>query len=244
MTDAWIRTVSEEVGHSFDAPAVREVVHAANVMDSLRPEDKLMSLRKLERQLRVWRDTLVGGRVIRNRDTYISFLSEGEWCPPFAAKLAIFDAVLTRKVGYEETTSLEIVMAAITASPFRDLDTARRALKLGIVETAKAVVAMTPKRGMRAAALEVINTIDVHCGRQILSRMLSGIRVGGGVFEGEYHPIILAWVQKQALEFALLTAVQRGISEVAAWDELLRSWLQRVMSMLAHDGRMRGYSRY
>lgn len=74
MTDDWIRVISDKVKEAFDAPAVADCVHASNIKDSLRPEDRVVSLRALEKQLKIGRDRIINVTGERSTSAFTDYL--------------------------------------------------------------------------------------------------------------------------------------------------------------------------
>lgn len=231
MTDDWIQVMSESVGSVFDAPAVAEVVHASNVADSLRLEDRMASLRVLERELKVWKDRLICTRGTRSRAAFDAFFNSYHYCVPVANDLDMLAGVLCRKSGFNTRTDVDAMFAAISSSPFRDISTAMRALKVGVIDAAIVCIDMCTSSSLRTQALFLLVQVRQRCSDEILTRILNGIRLGGSSFECLYHPIILSWLQKQALQLAITKAMADGVSNTLEWDSLLVHWNKVVLNV-------------
>lgn len=244
MTDAWVREMSKQIGEQFDANHVRESIHRANVCDSLRPMDRERALRVLEHDLRKWRDGLMSKEGARCKELYTQFINNCKTSIPIEDILHNLDNVKYRKLSGVQRTDIDNLFAAITSSPFRDLGTARMALKLGVVEAAKRCVELCNNNALRLIASETLNTLLSRCGDDVTIRILLGIRMGTGSFTCEWHPIILSWLQKLALQQAVTEAVSYGIRDLRTWDKICGKWLSVVLSAANRRSRLAVASAY
>uniref|UniRef100_A0A182SCS5 Uncharacterized protein n=1 Tax=Anopheles maculatus TaxID=74869 RepID=A0A182SCS5_9DIPT len=136
MTNDWVAEVSKSIGGAFDAPALAEALHAGNVADSLRPIDRMMSMRRLEKEIKEWKGKIgsLSGQAMGTRVALALRGAEDIPAKQIGERLN-HTIVCYMKSGAEAGRAVAIVdtlMAGIATSPLRDVASARMALKMSI----------------------------------------------------------------------------------------------------------------
>jgi hypothetical protein len=239
MTKDWIVSMSNKVQAEIDAVAVAKAVHAVNVSDSLRPVDRDRALRALRRQLKAWVDSLPPERNYSR--TRRNFQEDLERDPGYGTVLirdidGLRLAPLSKKDGFSHRSSIDTMLAAIAASPYRDVATAQLALHVGVVDAAIAAMSLGKNRNLAEAALGRLQLLRLSLGEEVCVRIIQSIRSVGPSYESVLHPVLLSWVCKQATEYAIITAIDRATVSVHEWDYILDCWMRACVSAVVADG--------
>lgn len=244
MTNDWIKCMSATIQEAFDAPSVAKSIHAANVKDSLRTEDRKMSLRVLERQLHTWKEKLISTEGFRSPTDFSLYIAGGNEHVYIQSTLQKFKGVMFRKTGFESRTPIDNLLTAIAQSPYRDISTAQRALGCSVLDAAKACVRLCPILPLTISANGLLVSLELYCSVPITARILQGVRQGGTTFECIWHPIIMSWLQKIALHLSIVDAMYYRINEINEWDNLLTHWNQVVVKAAYAHGVLESISHY
>ncbi|UHK03176.1 MAG: RNA-dependent RNA polymerase [Hangzhou totivirus 6] len=246
-TNAWIKVISSKFKDKIDADSLGSLLHRVNTSDSLRPIDKVRCLSALHKQIRKWLDGVRDATpVTRSRAVWDNWLAE-PYTPNPLMHAAVSRQVALFRVKHdvnEERTRVDIIIAAIASSPFKDVASAERALHQGYVESAKTAIRCSKNTNLASNALSIMEDIEARTSRDILARIMTGVRGVGNAFAYVLHPIILSWVNKVSLDLALVYAMNRGISSIPEWDKLLYSWQEQGVRCLLSFNEFKSISRY
>nr|QHA33708.1 RdRp [Atrato virus] len=236
MSHDWIITVSKALQSPFDAPKLESLLHHANVSDSLRPIDRQRTMRRLEKDLKLWRDQVAS----------VPHALEGGRCPLVLSEGGMASAkVMGERLMYSLKCLLEVEMepgkplnivdtliAGIAASPLRDLSSAKAALGVSTLEAARECLQLASDKVIARKAALWLNSLVIALGEEITVCILDGIRGVGVSFEALLHPVILSLISKRATDYAILcswrhAALIRGMSEYPPRFRLVGIRLER-----------------
>lgn len=250
MTNDWVVHMSKQIKDTFNADKIREKLHAANVCDSLRPKDRVLMLRQLEKDLKIWKDKVASvdwGSISNTR--VISDIAGYE------RESSVLDVLLMRNMkvlnmvveagscAVRDMRMVETIISGISASPFRDLATAKSALGLSTIEAARAALALSDTASARLG-LTLLRQIEDRLGSDVLTVILKGIRGAGLSYESQLHPITLSHLCKTATNRAIMSAMQKGIRTQYEWFAELEYWMENVLRYSAHETKLREWSHY
>lgn len=213
MSEDWIKIMSKKLKRNIDYESLIRVLHASNVTDSLRQEDRMLCLRQHERDLRKWLENLEVGTVVRDRLHYDA-LFEGET----ASSVIEYTMDCVEKGKYGKTTQegqgvLGCIMAAIGSSAYKSISNARTATGLPTIEAALVAISACEQPTLSVQAAALLSDLRTRLGDEALAEVLGGIRSGATKYEGEFHPIILSWVEGRSNDEVLITIIS-GASTV------------------------------
>lgn len=213
MTNDWIRHISDWIGHNFNADAVRESIHHANVAGSMRALDRDRTVKQHLADLKEWREKLAVPKKLRIIDGAASKslepLAEGytsnfrrPWQWPLEA-------------GKDNTTdkrALTIVLQAIAASPFKDVSTARRALGLNTIDAVRQCLSMSRSRS-RALALSCLDNFVVSLGEEVTSVMLDGEGCFDSYWDAFLPPCVSSLARTEATALAFYIVAKADVKD-------------------------------
>lgn len=244
MSKALVRVISERYKDKFDSQAIEDMIHAANVADSLRPSDRLLTLRRHARDLKIWKSKLQSSEVVRDAKLMNDWLQVPQFDFYMQRKLEQLKRQWAFKRTAPELSGIELIMAAIAQSPFKDVATAQKALKLGIVAAAKMCIALCRDATNAGRAMTAITNLESRTSAQITARVLTGVRGCGSTFECYLNPVILSWVSQIGVDLAIDQAVWNQIKTDNEWDNLLLDIQTRVTRAAIVDGLLVELSHY
>lgn len=244
MTRAWIRVISQQFGEEFDVNRVSKLVHANNTMDSLRPEDRQHSLRILEKQLKKWIGNIDDRTGTRSAQAFSDWMGRVKIDHIVEREVSALDCAFANKTGFSKSTQLDVLIAAVSQSPFRDLSTAQRALNIGIVAAAKECLKLSTNIDKAALAASMISMLESRCSMEVTARVLSGVRGAGSSYESILGPIVLSWCSKVGTDYAIIDAIYKGIQTTGEWDKLHAHWHDRIVGGTVANGRLLKISNY
>ncbi|UUV42281.1 MAG: putative RNA dependent RNA polymerase [Inari totivirus 2] len=244
MSKDWISYISDKIRGNFDAPALLDMVHAANVTDSLRPKDKMECLAELEGLLRAWKDNLVPAGAVVNRSLFEEkILTEGtnskmEWMLERLLKGEL------PKHGDEERSLVGIIHLGISLCPFKNISAAAIALKGDWADLVRACLGMCPRPLVQYQAGQAFELMIHTVGVPVTKLLLEDINIGSSYFECVWHPILLSWVVGKAKEQAELVIVGKGITNVEEARNVVHDEFDTAIGVLNRYVDLRNMSRY
>nr|UUV42267.1 MAG: putative RNA dependent RNA polymerase [Hattula totivirus 3] len=248
MSHDWIKEVAKVVQGPINTAALEEALHAANVTDSLRPEDRLMSMRRLEKDLKTWWLGIAdNGGNWRGHRVPLE-LSVSKNIPVVEVALRLNHSLLCYEVvGREPGAPLNIVdtlMAGIAASPLRDVASAKMALGLSTLSAARECLKLASGRPIARKASLWLESLVIGLGAEITASILDGIRGVGVSFEALLHPIVLSLICKRATDCAIISASADKVRTRQDWDTWLSQWMVSLTSQMVQEHRLDEWSHY
>lgn len=248
MTNDWVSEVSKSIGGAFDAPALAEALHAGNVADSLRPIDRMMSMRRLEKDIKEWKIkvTSTSGEVMGKRVT-LSLKGAPDIPAKQVGERLNHTITCYMTSGAEAGKPVAIVdtlMAGIAASPLRDVASAKMALKLSTIEAARQCLKLASDRMVAQKASCWLESLVVAFGPEITSSILEGMRGVGLSYEALLNPIVLSLISKRATDAAILSATNRTVRTRHDWDIWLQKWMEALVESMVTDHHVDNWSHY
>nr|UUV42412.1 MAG: putative RNA dependent RNA polymerase [Enontekio totivirus 5] len=248
MSHDWIVEVSKAVRSPIDSASLEAALHAANVTDSLRLADRLLSMRRLEKELKLWWEGVerLPGEWRGKRSALELYVSRDIPVVEVAARLD--HALLCYEiVGREPGMPLNIVdtlMSGIAASPLRDVASAKMALGLSTLSAARECLKLASGRPISRKASLWLESLVVSLGEEITSSILDGMRGVGISYESLLHPIVLSLICKRATDCAILSAPPSAVVSRQAWDAWLEKWMSSLVSQMISEHHLEEWSHY
>lgn len=215
MARDWANVLSRSLRSTIKYDDLVKSLHKANVTDSLRNEDRMMSLRALEKRLREWLADLDCGTVQRNRKLYDELKLGDRALGKFPSIVRDLCDNLFGKLTPKEHGLMDTIMRGVGSSPFKSVNNAMIATGKGTVEAAEIALLACTNSMTRTHALEAFNRIRTRCGEEITVHLLHGIRAGATKYECEFHPTVLSWVQEIAMNVTVSRATNEGERKLA-----------------------------
>lgn len=241
MSEDWVRVMSQQLRRNIDAPALVSMLHHANVSDSLRDRDRMMSARTWERAMLKWKETYSRITNFRASRVPLDIPRAAEYVR--SNDLDILEYMVgrcpMRKVAWWQATPVETIFRAIAQSPFKDLATARTALKVGSLQAARMAVATCRDHQIRYRAHAELESLASKLGSVVVTRLLEGVHGVGSSYEAVFNPIILSWISRTALNYAAAEACAKGVQTVDAWNLVLRKNQRSMLAFAYHNLKLR-----
>lgn len=156
-----------------------------------------------------------------------------------------FDNILLKKkTSFESTNKMEVIFAAIAASPLRDIQTARLAYNCNTAEAVHHCLQSCDKRELRRTALIHVDFIISCTSASFFYNILEGVRLGMTAFSADWHPTILSWFQVLILEKALDHCICSGITDISEWNLILERYTHSFISYLTKYPQLKEVSNY
>lgn len=234
MSHDWIIRVAQKVKREFDAHALEASIHAANVSDSLRPQDRLQSMRNLERALKEWRDKLrIDGRMVQGRREALIIPDPTEGPELRVARRmepVLWGMAMHGKGEAVIPQVVAVINRGIAQSPFRDLASAERALKGSVLSVARQCLLLAGGTSTSKSASAWLDYIEGELGTEVATKILQGIRGVGISYEAVLHPIVLSLVCQLATDCAVISAKASFIKNQYDWQSWLDGWMKNMVS--------------
>lgn len=244
MSRAWVAVMSEQYKDTFDAESVVDMVHASNVADSMRDIDRAGSLRRHGADLRKWLKKLPDRTSTRDEATLQIWLLEPSGNVSARRQLARMNREWRYKTTIQTQGRTQTIFGAIAQSPFKDIGTAQKALKLGIVAAAKLCVSISRNKTLSVLATSMLHNMVSRTSPEVAARVLGGLRGCGSTFECWLNPIMLSWASHLGVELALDKAMWSQIKTTKEWDTLLDSIQHDVLRTAIKEGTLTRISKY
>nr|QUS52824.1 RNA-directed RNA polymerase [Mute swan feces associated toti-like virus 3] len=246
MSADWVGVMSSKVQESFDSKAIRRALHQANAAGSMRPVDRKLNLRVLERQLKKWREELVPSPCVRTQEAFSELLDghEHAWTSVQPLLDVLDDVPCDLKQIKVPRGWLESIVSAISASPFQDIATARRGLGLSTIDAAHLCISMCKNERTRSRASGLLNQLCASTSTEVVVSILNGIRSVGPAFEVLLHPVILSWVTTLGTDMAIFDACSRNVRTLKDWEATNDKWQLAVLRTVVRDDKLVRISHY
>nr|QHA33714.1 RdRp [Murri virus] len=248
MSHDWIRQVSKILREEFDSAKLEDALHAANVSDSLRSEDRQRTLRRLEKDIIIWRAKLDPTAISDNGVRVPLDLGKGG--SPIVQKAAdVLSNALEcyLKVGAEPGKPLNIVdtlIAGIAASPLRDIAGAKLALGLSTLAAARECLKSAGDKVIAQKASLWLESLVSVLGEEVAVCILEGIRGVGLSYEAILNPIMLSLVSKRATDYAILSADPIVVKDRHSWEQWVTTWMEQMVAEMCVQADLRDWSHF
>ena len=247
MSHDWIIEVSKKVGKPFKAEKLQEVLHASNVCDSLRPRDRLLSMRRLEKEIKRWKD---GIRIETRTD---GKRVEMMWARPVDGvqreigkrlELALQAYIASGSEPGGDYHIVDTIIAGIAASPFRDLSSAKLALGTSNIDAARTCFQLAVEKSVARKGSAILESLILKYGVDITTCILQGIRGVGISYEAWVNPIVLSMISKKATDCAILSGDNTFIQSRYNWYEWLDGWMHGLLCEMVIMYKLDAWSHY
>nr|UUV42541.1 MAG: RNA dependent RNA polymerase [Inari totivirus 1] len=232
MSEDWIKYISQSVTRPFDAEALIEMAHAANVTDSLREKDKRLALLELEIELREWKEKQKWPVVHTSKFFMERFLSKPSSFAELERMLQLCVDGCLGKRNEKVKGPVRNINLAITMSPFKNLSAAGVSLKGKWVDVAYACIGMCPNLKVATDAFESFNSLLVNVGPDVTGLLLEGVNVGINIFEFKWHPILLSWINDFARERSAIVLIERRVRDVSIAKRVIQEEFDNAVRTL------------
>nr|UUV42583.1 MAG: RNA dependent RNA polymerase [Vaasa totivirus] len=244
MSKDWANILSRKVKDTLKYDDLVESLHKSNITDSLRTEDRIQCIRKLEKALRDWLKESNFGSVQRNRALYQDLLKGDRGDSVFELTLTELSANLFNKHTEREHSTVGSILRAISSSPFKSLSNTMIATGLSTIKAAQIAILANNSINVRTEAMQGLNAIRSKCGDDIAASLLDGIRAGATKYETEFHPTVLSWVQERALTVSVRKALDKGITGRDEMVELVAADFDCYIRSAREVGKLKQISLY
>nr|WCJ14331.1 MAG: RNA-dependent RNA polymerase [Aedes japonicus totivirus 1] len=244
MARDWANILSRSIKSSIKYDDLVEALHQANITDSLRSEDRTLSLRKMERRLRTWMGDSDFGTVCRTRGAYDELKIGDTADVTFKRELKELCSNLFRKRTKFKPSLIDTLMRALGTSPFKSVSNAMICTGLKVLPAAEVAILSNADKRIAARGIEVLTTLRTKCGDEVARAALDGWRAGATAFEAEIHPVILSWIQNKSLEATMKTIIAEKMQSGRQVEELIAHDFQRYVRAVIEDGRLVQISKY
>lgn len=244
MSGDWVDYAGEVVKASFDSPALKQMVHEGNVMDSLRPRDKFEGLVKLEEDLREWREKVKLPHVECSSLLMDEFFDQPVHPSPIENFLRGINFGVWHKRSEKVQGMVRSICLAITLSPFKNVPAASVALKGDWVSTVRACLAMCSNTSVQSAAIIAFNNLLDHVGSGVARLLIDGQNLGLGIFDYKWHPIVLSFISELARERAAILLTSRGVRDVGMAKMIIQYEFDNTLRVLNQYSDFEEISRY
>nr|UUV42503.1 MAG: RNA dependent RNA polymerase [Hanko totivirus 6] len=244
MSKDWISYISDRIRGVFDAPALLEMVHAANVTDSLRPKDKMECLAELEGLLREWKSKLSPASFTVNSSNFVEKLNTSghnqgmEWMLERLLKGEL------SKHGDEERSLVALVHLGISLCPFKNLSAAAISLKGDWADVVRACLGMCPRPMVQYQASQAFEMMVQNVGVPVAKLLMEDVNIGSSYFECVWHPILLSWVVGKAKAQAEMVIVGNGVTSVDEARNVVHNEFDVAIGVLNKYVDLKNMSRY
>ncbi|QJD26158.1 polymerase [Schistocephalus solidus toti-like virus 2] len=249
MSSDWISMVSRQV-RQFDATALKSALHAQNVTDSLRSKDRLKALRFYEKELKEWVSKIgapsrgsqargeLSDEILRSGRALETHLAAGQ----MRELEMLVDSDVSR--GRSDRGILGTIIAAVSASPFKDIASARLALKVKTLEATRACIALCPAEKLSTDASAWFESLIPTLGPEVTANTLGHLTPLGPSYEALLNPIVLSWAIRRATDWAILGAPTYGIKNPHAWARFLEERVRSSIVGFLENGYLASISHY
>nr|UUV42561.1 MAG: hypothetical protein [Kuusamo totivirus 1] len=149
-----------------------------------------------------------------------------------------------RKRNEKVGGSIRTICLAISLCPFKNISSARIAMKGEWVDVARACIGMCPRPTIQGTAILAFNNFVGLVGVPVTKLLMDGQNLGVGIFEFKWHPILLSLVSEMARERAGLVLADQRITEVHVAKRVIQQEFDDSIRVLTAFGEMEEMSRY
>lgn len=250
MSHDWIKVISEQVQDKFDASKLEDALHDSNVSDSLRTCDRLKTMRTLEKELKLWNEKIKKTQKNRKQAVRRQFTIDENLNSHIALMLTDkmygqLESIIAS--GNDKRVNQNIVAtltAGIAMSPFRDLSSAKLALGLSNIDSARECLKLAGFNNTTRKASGWLENLIRALGPDVTTCILQGIRGVGPSYESMLHPVVLSWLCKRATDYAIMDAITYSIRDVGEWQLLLDDWMTKIVMCMISRHSLDKWSHY
>lgn len=244
MARDWVAIVSRQLKRPLKAEELVRVLHQSNITDSLRNEDRVQALRGHLRDLGKWLAKNKPGPVVCNRAEFAKLMDGPTASDSAERRLAEACSKYTPKLARERPGKVEMITLCVASSPFKSASSTQIALGLNVIDAVVAAVSLSTNTNFKEEVLCFIQTVRTTCGDDVLRYLLDGPKTCAGYFLGTVHPLVLYWIQDQAVEEAVNVAVIRKIRKLDALKDLIEDAFLRHLRSAVKQPLLLQVSRY
>nr|QRW41692.1 MAG: RNA-dependent RNA polymerase [Emileo virus] len=244
MSTDYIRYISPRLNMVINSESWIDSLHMSNVSDSLRAEDKNKCLTELLTEMAKWKAKLVPGIVERDEETYKRGLSGRESLILFELDLKSLESAVGPKLSRKAKRQVANMHRCIASSPFKNLSDAMRATGLDGPEAALLAMSTCKVDNIRRPSMLLFTQLRDRCGDGVAVALLDGLRSGSTIFEGDFHPLILSWVQEYVLEDIATYALQKNLQDTYRLREAVNDRYLQYMRVIDKSETLRQISHY
>lgn len=245
MTNDFTQYMSEQLKKEFKIELVKRHLHTVNVSGAASNKELYISMKHLANDTRLWLDKLPKQEpTTRCQKAFSSFFDldvSDKWT--FDQLEMINNKPYDVKIPKEDTL-VNNIWKAIHSSPYRDISTAQRATGASVIDAAKQCIYENANMSVRNNAHKAICSLEAALPRDILTRVLQGIRSAGNNFECILHPVAISWLSSVALNQAIDIAIYNEITNVIKWDRILKERQRQVIVAAYKQGMLTRMSYY
>lgn len=242
---AFIEVMSGQIKEEFLSENIKKELHITNVSDSMPQSDKVKALIKLHKKLNLWKLKTKDFKPTERIKIDDDYLNDFEFDLNLVGKIDfMFDNWQWIKEVRMERNMISAINVAITQSPYKDIATARRAHKLGILDAIKLCITSCKFKNMATEAMLCVESIKSALGDEITIEILDNLKGFGPTFEYKFGPVVVSWLMDYAVEKAVQTAMINRIKNVNEMKELLFETYNNTFLTALKDNRLTMISKY
>ncbi|UUV42237.1 MAG: putative RNA dependent RNA polymerase [Hanko totivirus 9] len=229
MSKDWVNYASSRIKKPILSDKWVDILHRANIMDSLRMQDRMAGLKELERMCVKWKKSLSLPQVCRNRLIYSESIN-GEIAPDyFEDVLNTLERGDLAKQSVKVSGTLSLIFRALNSSPFKGLANAMIATGLGKVEAAEVAISTHYNLNTRRRAGQALQQLKENCGLSVTAVLVDEVRTGTTVYQGELHPTMLSWIKDYAMDYAVRVILQKQMKDANIALEFIITTVDRFV---------------
>jgi hypothetical protein len=237
MTDDWLLSVDKRVQGAYDRKAVRDSVHVENMRDSITVRDRQRALVNYVDEVKNWNRKMT---IVDSRETHSDRVKKRGWFESGLKQMidVAVRSALNNKFIFKRYSQYDAVTLLFSLTPFKDIDTARMALKLGVVDAIKWAVTVARESEIRSVVAAYIPKLESLRDKGTLDILVDGFKSDMIRYEWYLSPIVLSWVSKWALGRAMTEFMVYGVNTTDEAKEIFRKWMDNALDYTLYDHRL------
>jgi hypothetical protein len=237
MTNDWLLSVDKRVQGAYDRKAVRDSVHVENMKDSITVRDRQRAMVNYVDEVKDWNRKMT---IVESEDTHSDRVMKRGWFESGLRQMVdvAVKSALDNKFIFKRYSQYDAVTLLFSLTPFKDIDTARMALKLGVVDAIKWAVTMARESEIRSVVAAYIPKLESLRDKGTLDILVDGFKSDMIRYEWYLSPIVLSWVSKWALGRAMTEFMVYSASTTDEAKEIFRKWMDNALDYTLYDHRL------
>lgn len=245
MTTDFAQHLSSQLQKSFNIESIKTHVHNVNVSGAASNKEHYISIKHLANDILVWKNRLKDdGKVVRSTEAFNDYINQPDFDEHTFNILEMMEQKDPRFKMLRSDNMVHDIFKAIHSSPYRDIATAQRASGANLLDAALLCVLENSNERLRMRAITALSMMSTRLCRDIVVRILQGIRSAGNNFECILHPIAISWISSTALNQAVAYAAKNNVQSTKDWDDILSRKQQLVMCAAIKQGMFGRMSKY